>query len=267
MRLTLSSFALGMALAAAGCRTAQVRSAQTEVARALVPVSDEKQLGAKMAAQIETQTRPLADPAVVGYVREVGGRVAAASPNPDHWTFTFKVLDDPKTVNAFAIPGGNVYVYTGLLKAVQNEAQLAGVLAHEVAHVTSRHIAQRLVSQLGLETVASMALGQNPNALAQVASSVAVQGALLKNSRDDEAEADSKGVVAAARAGYDPRALPAFFRLLMGEQGSTSRALTFLSDHPATEDRIQALEAEISAKNLTGDRLDVEGLRAVQQRL
>lgn len=267
MKLATTALAVFTALAAGGCRSAPVRGAQAELARALVPVSDEKQLGAKMVPEIEAKTRPVTDATVVDYIRGVGGRVAAASPNPDDWTFTFKVLDDPKTVNAFAIPGGTVYVYSGLIKTAQNEAQLAGVLAHEVAHVTSRHIAQRLVAQFGLETVASMALGQNPSLLAQVASAIAVQGTLLKNSRDDESEADAKSVVAAARAGYDPRGLPEFLQILLKEEGSTSSLLTFLSDHPATQDRIKALNAEIASRNLKGDSQDVQGLRAIQQRL
>ncbi len=254
-------------LAAAACQTAQVRGAGTEVARALVPVSEEKQLGAQMSAEIESKTRPLNNPAVVDYVRAVGNRVASASANPDHWTFTFKVLDDPKTVNAFAIPGGTLYVYTGLLKAAQNEAQLAGVMAHEVAHVTSRHMAQRMVAQLGLETVLGLALGRDPNRLAQIASSVAAQGALLKNSRDEEAEADSKGVVACARAGYDPHALPAFFQILKGQEGASPGVLTFLSDHPATEDRIQALDAEIASRHLAGDRIEAQAYAAMKQKL
>jgi predicted Zn-dependent protease len=248
-----------------GCRT--VRGAQTTIAQALISPQEEKQLGAEMASQIQQQVKLLDNPSVVDYVRRVGDKVVASADNRENWKFTFNVVDDPNTVNAFSIPGGGIYVYSGLLAMAQNEAQLAGVLAHEVAHVTSRHMARRLVETYGLQTIAGVALGQDPNLLEQIAAAVAVQGTLLKNSRGDESQADSIGVVTASQAGYDPRQMVAFFQLLLQSEGNTPRVLTFLSDHPATQDRIKALDEEIAQKGLTGDQLDQAAYQRMQKQI
>src|SRR6185369_4701480 len=142
------------------------------------------------------------------------------------------VIDDPKTVNAFATPGGFLYVYTGLLAAADDEAQLAGVMAHETGHVVARHSARSMVAAYGLEAVVALATGQNPNLLSQIASGIAANGLMLAHSRADETEADELGVKYMSAAGYDPHALAAFFHTLQAKQGSMPGVLVFLSDHP-----------------------------------
>lgn len=259
--------ALLSALALVGCTTVQLKEAQSVAASILLPPSQEQQLGLQVGGEVEKKSRLSTDAEVVRYVDRVGQRVAQASPNPDNWTFHFKVIDEPKTVNAFAIPGGSIYVYTGLLKAAKDEAQLAGVLAHEVAHVTSRHIAQRMVAAYGLETLAAVALGKDPGALEQIVAGILAQGLLLKNSRDDESESDRKGVVAVAKANYDPRAMVEFFQILEKGEGSVPEFLSFLSDHPATSERIKALQLQINRERLRGADRNVPAYEAIQRRV
>lgn len=267
MRLLALCLNLAVAGLLAGCQTAPFVAVEREAANLLLPPSQEKQLGAQVAGEVARESKFLEDPEVVRYVTSIGQRVAAASPNPDKWAFTFKVIDDPKTINAFAIPGGSIYVYTGLIKAAKDEAELAGVLAHEVAHVTSRHIARRMVSAYGLQALAGVALGKDPGLLQKIGAAIVVNGTLLKNSRDDESESDAKGVVALAKAGYDPQGMVGFFETLKRQEGSTPAVLAFLSDHPTSADRIVALRKEIQAKRLTGDQRNVEAYQAIQKRL
>lgn len=243
-----------------------VRKSEAAAANVLLPPAQEKELGQQLQPQIEQQFQLLNDPQVVGYVNRVGQRVATTIPNPDRWQFQFKIIDDPKTANAFAIPGGTIYVYTGLLTNMTDEAQLAGVLGHEEGHVVKRHIAQRMVGQYGLQTLASVALGQNPGALAQLATSIAVNGALLKNSRDDEDQADEVGTVAASQAGYDPHGIVEFFEhLKQQEQGAQVPA--FFSSHPTSEARIQAILNLIQTENLTGTARNQAEFQQVRSQL
>lgn len=265
--LALASLAAFAALPS--CRTVSrgVDRAEGVAADLLLPPPEERKLGLEMAKEIEKKSKLSTDGEVVGYVRRIGDRVARASPNPDQWRFTFQVIDDPKTVNAFAIPGAHLYLYTGLLKAAKDEAEVAGVLAHEVAHVTRRHIARRMVAAYGLETVAGLALGKDPGKLSQIAAAIAVNGTLLQNSRGDESDADAVGLVAAHKAGWDPRGMPDFFRTLKARGGGLPEVLSFLSDHPSPADRISALEAIIRQKGLTGGERNPAALQAVQRRL
>lgn len=149
------------------------------------------------------------------------------------------VIDDPKTVNAFATPGGYLYVYSGLILAADNEAELAGVMAHETGRVVARHSARQMVDAYGLQAISALVLGKNPGLLASLASGVGQKGFMLANSRSDETEADEYGARYAAAAGYDPHGLVTFFDKLRKREGSSPRILAILSDHPATPDRIR----------------------------
>ncbi len=247
------------------CQSAPVKRVETVAADVLLPPAQEEQLGKQLAQEIEQQVPILESPFVTTYVSAVGSRVVAASPNSDIFPISFKIINDERTVNAFAIPGGDIYVYTGLLKSAADEAELAGVLAHEVAHVTSRHIAKRMVNAFGLQTLARLALGNDPTLLEQIAASITIEGALLKNSREDESEADAKGVVAASRAGYDPRGFIQFFKKL--QEAGERPGLSFLSSHPPPEDRIEAIEEIINEENLTGDQRKQRAFQAMQKQL
>ena len=149
-----------------------------------------------MKKELETKEKIkyVEDPAVVEYVRSVSTPILQAA-NRDRADVKWKVnvIDDPKTVNAFATPGGYLYVYTGLLLAADNEAELAGVLGHEAAHVTGRHSAQALMLQYGQQAVIGAALGKNTGTAAQIAAGLAGAGAGLAFSRGNETEADELG--------------------------------------------------------------------------
>src|SRR5262249_20924385 len=153
---------------------------------------------------------------------------AAKTESPD-LSVKVHVIDDPKTVNAFATPGSQLYVYTGLLLAAQNDAELAGVLGHETGHIVARHPARQMVNQYGLDTLAGLVLGRNAPVLAAMGTSVASQGFLLANSRADETEADQYGARFASRANYDPHALGEFLQRI--STGEPPGVLVFLSDH------------------------------------
>src|SRR5690606_12528518 len=140
-------------------------------------------------------------------------------------TYRFTVIDEPRQVNAFALPGGHIYVYSGLIAAADSEAELAGVLGHEIGHVAERHAAQALGAQFGLQTLASLALGQNPSLIEQIAAGIAAQGYLSRHSRDAERESDSRGLQYLIAAGYDPTAMPAFFKKLERMSGGNPGAL------------------------------------------
>lgn len=209
------------------------------------------------------------DPALAAYVDSVGRRVARASDLPGlSWRFT--VLDDP-AVNAFAMPGGYIYVTRGLLAHMGSEAQLAGVLGHEIAHVTARHSARQLTQQtlagLGLRIATVISPEFEPY------SGLAAQGLgllMLKYSRDDETEADRLGVRYSAVAGYDAREVPGTYRTLqrIAERGGQSLP-SWLSTHPDPGDRAErttrlAAEAMAQRKDArVGERPHLERLRGL----
>ncbi|MFM7905280.1 MAG: M48 family metallopeptidase [Microcystis sp.] len=174
------------------------------------------------------------------YVQEIGQRLAATSDRPD-LPYTFQVVRD-NSINAFATMGGFVYLHTGLIKTADNEAELASVIAHEIGHIVGRHsitqlrntaLAQGLLSAAGLDTKTWVQLGVN----------LAYN---LPNSRKDELEADRLGLNNLAEAGYAPTAMISFMGKL-AQQGGSIPAI--LSTHPATGDRIFALQKQLNSVN------------------
>ena len=239
------------------------------MAKALISDQEEDQLGQQVKQELDKQgTKYVQDAEIVKYVRGVADRIFVSA-NKDRPGVNWKVyvIDDPKQVNAFATPGGYLYVYTGLLLAADNEAQLAGVWGHESGHVVARHSARQMVDAMGLETVLGIALGQNPNQLAQLAGTLAAQGALLSYSRQDETEADEYGARYAAQAKYDPRGILHFFEKLKAMEGNQPAFAVFLSSHPLTADRITHLEQYIGEKHLSGTELGADRLRPIKQKV
>ncbi len=264
-------FASAAALAAAACSHEQRRGAETALAKALVSDEQENQIGLQVKQELEQKehVKYAQDPEVVSFVKGITDKILPlAEKDRPGVKWDVKVIDDPKTVNAFATPGGHLYVYSGLLLAADNPSEIAGVLAHESGHVVGRHSARQMVDAFGLQAVAALALGKNPGLASQVAAGVTGQGLMLANSRGDETEADEYGAKYASGAGYDPRGLITFFQKLQKQEGKTPQAMKFLSDHPATPDRISHLERYIVEHHLagTGGR-DPGGLPAVKRRL
>ncbi|RAL24979.1 hypothetical protein DL240_01855 [Lujinxingia litoralis] len=261
MMMWMTALVLTTGVNAVGCATTPGRAA----ADVLVPVSDEVAMGRQMAQELEQELTLHPDPEVQAYVQKLGMEVVRAVPNrPKGLAFQFKVVDDPSQINAFAIPGGGIYVYSGLLRAMSNEAELVSVLSHEVAHVTRRHIAQRLVTAYGLDAIAQLALGQNPGLLSQLVGTVLAQGFMLKYSRDHERDADEWGLRYMVRADYNPQGFVSFFETLAGQGGA--RAPEFLLTHPHPESRIEGLQALIDEIPDKPTRTGQESFEAMKPR-
>src|SRR5438552_3471983 len=168
-------------------------------------LDDEWQLGNQMAAQVEQQVKLVRDPALVNYVRTVGERLHAQTPLANR-PFDFEVVDD-SDVNAFAVPGGHIYVNRGLIVQADKVDMLAGVMAHEMSHVVARHVLKQAEQQQAIGAIGSILLGQNPNALAVLVANIAAGGAIARFSRTDEKQADDRGLALMTRAGYDPHGM------------------------------------------------------------
>jgi|HigsolmetaAR201D_1030396.scaffolds.fasta_scaffold02394_10 Putative Zn-dependent protease, contains TPR repeats len=208
--------------------------------------SQDIELGREASAQVRRQSDVVQDSRLQAYISNIGTKLAS-QPGTGNFPYQFTLLND-NSINAFALPGGPVYVNTGLLKATQNEAQLAGVLAHEISHVALRHgtsqVSKANVVQIPA-VLASAAVGQQTllGQLAQVGISVGAGSLLLSYSREAEREADALGARLMAQAGYDPAEMARFFQILEAQGGQ--RAPEFLSSHPSPGNRLRLIQQEI----------------------
>lgn len=232
-------------------------------------MKDEVALGEQLKAQVLAEEEVLNDEVVQEYVNDVGKRLIARSPKliPDgiQPTFTVLVGDD---VNAFTIPGGHIFVYTGLLRFAESESELAGVMAHELGHVSERHIAKQLVTQLGLQSVGAMVLGRDPSAIAELAATIAANGYLLRYSRGAESEADEVGMELMLPSGLAPEAMIHFFEKLREMEGRDPSAVeVFLSSHPPPKDRAEHLRAQLDAAGNPQGAKDPDPIWRIQERL
>ncbi len=194
------------------------------------------------------------DRAVRDYVNQVGQKLVPFSDRSDI-PYTFQVVD-MNAVNAFATMGGYVYVTTGLLKAADNEAQLASVLGHEMGHIAARHSVEQMRQQ-ALQAGVATAAGLDRNTAVNIGVELAIN---RPNSRQHEFEADRKGLATLKNAGYAPGAMVAFMKKLLNQGGGVP---TFLSTHPATNDRIEALNEQIDPATAgSGSGLDSASYRS-----
>ena len=206
------------------------------------------QLGREAAAEIEKQVSVVKDNRLNQYVARIGKRLADASSAPEY-PYTFKVVADP-AINAFALPGGPIYVHTGLLTAADNEAQMAGVLAHEVGHVALRHSTNRAskaqMFQLPLLLAGGLfdKKGGMLAGLAQLGIGFGVNSMFLRYSRKAEKQADILVARMMAEVGYDPVEMARFFEKLE-ESGGGGRMPQFFSDHPNPGNRVRYVEEEL----------------------
>jgi predicted Zn-dependent protease len=226
-------------LAGGGCATVSGLSPERE-----------KQLGREEADEVERTMGLVKDPAPVRYMRQIGERLARAAARPDI-TWQFHIADDPEP-NAFALPGGWVYVTRGLLALVNREDELAGVVGHEIAHVVERHAARRIGAATPFAVLfgapaaildrVSPALGGVLGGVGQVATGLV----LAPYSREQERDSDRIGVALAAAAGWDPRGLATFLRTLEREEAldrGPERRSSFFATHPSTPERATEIEA------------------------
>ncbi len=265
-RVLLLLLGTGMGFESSGCSTTRgpLAKVQEQAANLFLPPTQEAKLGEQVAAEIEQQYPKHPSMKLQRAIRDLGRSLTAqAADTPKGIEYTFTVLDAPDTINAFAIPGGHVYVLTGLIKAADDEAELAGVLAHEISHVSQRHVAERLVAAFGLQAIAAAALGESPGLIATLAAQIAGQGFLLKYSRDQERQADSVGAGYMRKAGWDPSGMVSFFQKLLDEP----QPPVFLSSHPLPEERVENLEAQISKMGRVPQRRDTQGLQRLKELL
>jgi Zn-dependent protease with chaperone function/uncharacterized membrane protein (UPF0127 family) len=218
-----------------GCPDFNVLSTQEEIA-----------IGQQVAAKVEEKEKVYANPAVQAYVSRVTQRITRVADRQDV-PYQIKVLEDHKQINAFAGPGGFMYVYTGLLRLASSEAELASVLAHETGHVVAKHSAKALSNMLLVEQLSGLVLGSEPHIAGQLAGQLVAGAGMAQMSRGAEHEADRYAVAYLKRAGYDPRALLTFFEKMNSMKKQQPSAISSLfASHPPTEDRVAHVRSLIA---------------------
>lgn len=229
------------------------------VQKASLSRDQELQIGKQFAAQVEREMEVVHNPEIEGWLNQIGQSLAK-TPEANAYPYYFKLVNDD-SINAFALPGGPMYVHTGLLKAADREGEVAGVLAHEMSHVALRHGAAQISKQqmygtlFGIIGIAAGTLTADKNGqcglvcqITQAGTSVGQNSVLMKFSRDFERDADLNGARMMAAAGYDPIQLPQFFEKLEHTKGTASEPkglALWLSSHPATGSRIKYVSDDI----------------------
>lgn len=222
-----------------------------------ITTQQEVQVGQQQAAQINQQLPIVRDGSIHNYINQIGQSISRVA-DPRGIPYRFYVVNS-NAVNAFAIPGGHVYVTRALIERSDNLSELTGVLGHEIAHVTERHgIEQWQRAQqanMGLSVLYGVLLGgRRPGAAERVGVQAAGGAWMAGNSREAEREADQRGIEFVARAGYHPRGMVTFFNELLEERKrSPSRLEQWFSTHPLTEERIANTSRAVSAMSLPGN--------------
>jgi beta-barrel assembly-enhancing protease len=197
-------------------------------------------MGRQFEAELAEELELSEDPALT----RMGERIVSQTEMADlPWRF-YVVRDE--TVNAFNVPGGLVYVHSGLIEAAGDEDELAAVVGHEIGHGVARHGTERLTQQYGMAVLAGVVLGEDPGVVSEIVAQVVAAGAVARFSREQEFEADELGVRHMADAGYDPEGMVSFLqRLLELQEREPGTVERFFATHPATEDRIEEVEGQI----------------------
>jgi predicted Zn-dependent protease len=232
--------AVALAASLIACQTVE-HTGRTQLA--ILSDDEEIQLGTEAYQKILAEARISSDARWSGVVARCGQRIAAVAERP-HFPWEFKLVDDPKTVNAFCLPGGKVAFYTGILSICEDEKGIAVVMGHEVAHAVARHgnekVSRALILQGGL-SIAAVLTGMKDEG-SQVAGAVVDLWLERPHGRDQESEADRIGLTLMAKAGYDPREAPKFWQRMQERSKGQGEVPQFLSTHPSHETRIKDLE-------------------------
>jgi predicted Zn-dependent protease len=237
-------------------------------AAVLVSVEEEIEIGQAANKQIREEVPALRDSTVVSYVRDVGKRLVRVAPGAKY-PYSFQVADLPE-IKAFSLPGGPVWIHRGVLAKAANESQVAAVLAHEIAHIASRHGADRLtqgmVAKWGLGLLGALLGNSGGAATAQAAAGLLAGGVLLRFNRNEEREADEVGMMILTRSGWSGRGMVELFEMLgRHARQDESSVDAFLSSHPSPQDRIKNLSARVSRQS--GGTRDSARYRSVRARL
>lgn len=206
----------------------------------LITPQQEIELGQQIATEIESQQRVLPDPQIQEYVQGIGQRIVANVTRQDI-PYSFAVIHSPD-INAFSLPGGRSYVYTGMMKLASNEAELAAVMAHEIAHLALQHHAATITRQYGFQMLTGIILGQNADDKARIVADLIGAGVHARYNKDQESAADELGMQLLANAGYNPEAMITVFQK-MEAAGQGRPNLPIFSSHPTTPERLQRLQA------------------------
>lgn len=266
---TISWLVVGLALSLvalvgmSGCATSGVNRGDIN----LISLEEEWQLGRRLEADLAKKLNLVNDSVVTGYVDRLGQKLVRQT-ELSGLPWEFHVVRDAD-VNAFNIPGGHVYVNTGLIAAADNASELAGVMGHEVAHGVARHSTEQLTRVYGLNLLAGALLGEDPKTYERILAQVVGGGAVARFSRGAEEEADALGVRYLYHANYDPQGMVGIFQELLRRnqqrQGSVAR---FFATHPLTADRIHDVRgriAELPPKS--GLITDEPGFRSARSRV
>lgn len=232
------------------------------------------EVGQQVSLDAERQLHMLNNSRVDNYVNNLGRRLATKAPG-EQYPYQFKVIND-RSINAFALPGGPIYINRGVIEAADNEAHLAGVMAHEISHVALRHgtnqASKASAAQLPLAILGGL-LGNNSTKalLTQLGASFAVNSILLKYSRTAESQADILGTQILYDSGYDPRAMAQFFEKIETQQ-KTSGLVEFFSNHPSPDNRIERANQEVEAlggvpRNISRDSREFNEIKRYLQSL
>ncbi len=261
------------ALIAVALMTPAVAGAQTRINPGfnLFSPTQDVEIGTASAAEADRQFPLVSDREIVAYVNKIGQRLAAQAGGPD-FSYQFRVID-ASDMNAFALPGGFVYVNRGILEEARNEGEVAGVIAHEIAHVSLRHgthqASKAYGAQAGLSILAGLLgerVGDQTAAIINAVGGFGMNALFLKFSRELETQADLRGAQILATSGYTPADMVSFFHTL--EKVDTSRKTTWLSDHPAPLNRIADIEREAQLLRVSAHPTErVAMLNGIQARL
>ena len=225
-----------------GCATTGPGGKQSLI---LIGSDTEVTIGQNMDTEVRAQNKMFADSAWNAYVTRIGNRIVEQCDRRDI-DYHFAVIESDQ-VNAFAAPGGYIYLYTGLLKTMENEAELASVIDHEISHVVARHSIKRLQVAMGVAMLQELVLGESSEAL-NIAVNLGLNLSFAEYSRENEREADSYGVLYMTKAGYNPEAaLSMFQKLATMSDGSPDFFERLSMSHPETQERIANTNAQIDS--------------------
>lgn len=254
------SFVL-LALLMAGC------TSSGKVSSLLFSPSDDRKLGEQVSKEIESNPKeyPILSEAkyseAYNYLNAMKQNILRSNDIAylNDFAWELKIIDNDEVLNAFATPGGYIYVYTGLIKYLESADDLAGVMGHEIAHADRRHSIKQMEKQYGISFLMSLALGNDPSQMAQIAAQLAGSGAVLKFSRSAEAEADEYSVNYLADTDYACNGAASFFQKLLNE-GQSGGTPEFLSTHPSPANRVADINQKASSVSCSTKKVSESGM-------